>query len=73
MAKALGELKVELALIRKDLEGIQKWKDDQKKEKEEHARRMWAFGPNVVGAIVNVLLSAAVSGIVAYLTIRSTP
>lgn len=70
MAKELRELKTEFALLKKEVDGLRVWKDEQKKEKDEHTRRLWAFGPNVVGAIVNVLLSAAVSGLVAYYALR---
>jgi hypothetical protein len=73
VVKILGEMKTDVALLRKDCEGLQKWKDDLKKEKDEGARRRWAFGPNVVGAIVNVLLGAAVSGIVTYFAMRHSP
>jgi chromosome segregation ATPase len=68
--KLLADLKTEILLLRKDIEGIEKWKDDLKKEKDESARRFWAFGPNVAGAIVNVLLGAAISGAVAYFMTR---
>jgi hypothetical protein len=59
-----------VALVKKDIEALQQWEDDLKKEKDEHSRRIWAFVPNVAGAVVNVLLSALVSGIVAYLATR---
>ena len=68
--KLLADLKTEILLLRRDIEGIEKWKDDLKKEKDESARRFWAFGPNVAGAIVNVLLGAAISGAVAYFMTR---
>mgnify|MGYP000912641004 CR=1 FL=1 len=68
--KAFAELKTEIALLRKELEGLQKWKEELKKVKEETVRRVWAFGPNVLGAIVSVLLGALVSAIVAYLTLQ---
>jgi chromosome segregation ATPase len=61
--KAIGEPKTEIVHLRRDLEGLQKWKDDLKKEKDESSRRLWAFGPNIVGA----LISAIVGGGVAYL------
>ncbi len=68
--KLLADLKTEFLLLRKDIQGIEKWKDDLKREKDESARRLSAFGPNVAGAIVNVLLGAAVSGAVAYFMTR---
>ena len=45
VGKALGDMKTEIALLRKDIEGLQKWKDDNKKEKDEGARRFWARRP----------------------------
>jgi uncharacterized coiled-coil DUF342 family protein len=60
--KGFSEMKTSIALLKKDCEGFQKWKDETKQEKNEQTRRWWAFGPNIVGAIVNVLLSALVGG-----------
>jgi citrate synthase len=68
--KESGEMKTSLALLKKDCEGFQKWKDETKQEKKEQARRWWAFGPNIAGAIVNVLLSALVAGLVGYFVSR---
>lgn len=51
----------EIALHRRDLDDFKKWQDEQKKEREEHSRRRWAFGPNVLGAVVNGLIAAAVA------------
>jgi chromosome segregation ATPase len=68
--KAFTDFKTDLAVLKKDLEALRQWKDELKKEKDEHSRRLWSFGPNIVGAIVTVLLSAIVSGIVAYLATR---
>jgi len=65
-----ANLNKELALLRNDVENLQKWKDESKKDKDEQTRRLWAFGPNIAGAIVSVLLSAVVSGIVAYFATR---
>ncbi|HYH64214.1 MAG TPA: hypothetical protein VD866_05905 [Urbifossiella sp.] len=46
-----------LAVTRKELDDLRKWKDDQKKEREEWARRVWAFGPSVLGAVVGALIT----------------
>ncbi|MBY0460045.1 MAG: hypothetical protein K2V38_22240 [Gemmataceae bacterium] len=50
---AVASLKEEMIAVRKDLESLQGWKAEQKKEREESARRWWAFGPNITGAIVS--------------------
>jgi chromosome segregation ATPase len=67
---AFSAFKIEVALLKQQIEILQRWKEDLKKEGEERARRMWSFGPNLVGAVVNVLLSALVSGVIAYLATR---
>jgi len=51
----------EIALQRRDLDDFKKWQDEQKKEREERNRRLWAFGPNLLGAVVNGLIAAAVA------------
>jgi predicted RNase H-like nuclease (RuvC/YqgF family) len=56
----------EIALLKREIEDLKRWKDDQKKEREEWGRRLWAFGPNVVAA----LLSGLISAIVAYFVAR---
>jgi hypothetical protein len=55
------EFGLELALLKRDVEGLKKWKEELKRDRAEHARRAWAFGPNVAGALVNVFLSALVA------------
>ena len=68
-AKTVAEIRreydKEIALLKKDIEGMTKWKDDLKREQDEHGRRLWAFGPNVAGAIINVVLAAIVAYFVA--------
>ena len=67
LALLKGEHDKELALLRREVADVTKWKDDQKKQKEELERRVWAFGPNVIAALISVLLSAAIA---AYLSSR---
>lgn len=50
-----------IVLLKKEVEDLKKWKDEQKRESEERARRVWAFGPNALGAVVSVLLAALVA------------
>lgn len=59
------ETERELALAKRELEDLKKWKEEFKREREEHSRRTWAFGPNVVGALVNGVLAALVAYFVA--------
>lgn len=49
---ALSAIREELVAIRKDIESLQGWKADQKKEREETARRWWAFGPNITAVLI---------------------
>src|SRR4051794_25920615 len=55
------EYEREMALLRREVEDLKRWKDDQKREREERSRRLWSFGPNVAGAVINVLLAALVA------------
>ena len=56
----------DLAVLQRDLDELKAWRDEQKRERDERGRRTWAFGPTIVGALVNVFLSA----LVAYLVSR---
>ena len=55
------EYEKETALMKRELEDLKKWKDEQKKEHDEWGRRVWAFGPNVTGAIVSGIIAALVA------------
>ena len=57
----LRGLEMELALLRKDVEGLKSWKEDVKKERDEASRRRWAFGPNVVAAIISGIISLGIA------------
>jgi chromosome segregation ATPase len=50
-----------LVLLERDSADFKKWKDDHKKEREEQARKLWSFGPNVLGAVINGLIAAVVA------------
>ena len=47
-------------------DSLQSWKAEQKKREEEWGRRAWSFGPNLVAAVLSVVLSV----IAAWLTAR---
>ncbi len=51
----------ERLLLKREIEELNKWKDDQKKERDEKSRRIWAFGPNIAGAVVTGVLSIIIS------------
>ena len=65
LARGLADLRredeKEIALMKRELEDLKKWKDEQKKEHDEWGRRVWAFGPNVTGAIVSGIIAALVA------------
>jgi chromosome segregation ATPase len=54
---SITALEKELVAIKKDLEAFGKWRDEQKREREEFTRRKWAFGPNITAAIIGGLMS----------------
>src|SRR2546425_1195100 len=59
------EYEREIALLKRDAEDHKKWKDYYQQQHEEHARRLWAFGPNVFGALITGFISAVVAYFVA--------
>ena len=65
LARELADLRRqyerEIALLKREVEDFKKWKDDQKREREELSRRLWAFGPNAFGAVLSGLIAAAVA------------
>ena len=67
LALSKSEHDKELALLRREIAELARWKDDQKKHKDELERRVWSFGPNVIAALISVILSAVIA---AYLSSR---
>jgi chromosome segregation ATPase len=65
LANLRREQEKETALLRREIEALNKWKDELKDESRERGRRVWAFGPNVVGALISGLIAAAVAYFVA--------
>ncbi len=65
LADMLRDVEKESALLKREVEELRKWKDDQKKRDEEFSRRLWAFGPNLLGEIVGGLIAAAVTYFIA--------
>ncbi len=50
-----------IILLKKEIEDLKKWKEEQKKQTEESSRRIWAFGPNVLAAVIGGLFALLVS------------
>jgi chromosome segregation ATPase len=76
-AESLSELRrdyeKEIALLKRDIDDHKKWKDDQKKQHDEVGRRLWAFGPNLLAAIIGligIVISLAGSFAIAYFVKR---
>ena len=65
LANLRREHEKEIALLKHEVDDLKKWKEEQKKERDELSRRLWAFGPNAIGAVINVLLAAIVAYLVA--------
>ena len=55
------EYEKEIVLLKREVEDLKKWKEDQKKAGEERSRRLWSFGPNVVGAVISFLGAAVIA------------
>ncbi len=59
------ESEKEVALLKREVEDLKKWKEERKRADDERSRRLWSFGPNVVGAAISVLGAAAVAYFIA--------
>jgi hypothetical protein len=59
----IASMKEDLVAIRKDIENLQSWKAEQKKEKDEAIRRWWSFGPNIAAALIGGLITIVGVGI----------
>ena len=55
------ELEKENLLLKQEIESFSSWREQQKKDRDEKDRRLWAFGPNIAGAIVTAVLSIIIS------------
>lgn len=65
VAELRREYDITIALLTKDVERLEAWKAERKKDQDEWARRAWAFGPGILGAVISVLLAALVAKLVA--------
>ena len=59
MQSAITSIEKEALGIRKDVEALQGWKEELKRDRAEGARRLWAFGPNLLAAIIGGVVSLA--------------
>jgi len=59
------EYEKEIALLKRELEEFKKWTEEQKMASAERSRRLWAFGPNALGAVISGLIAAAVAYFIA--------
>jgi preprotein translocase subunit SecF len=57
----MTQLRLDLRAMQKDVEGLARWKEDVKKEKDESARRWWAFAPNISAALTGGLISLLIA------------
>jgi len=55
----------EIALLKREAEELKRWNEEQKRAREETGRRLWAFGPNAIGALISGMISALVAYLVA--------
>ncbi len=61
LADLRREYEREIALLKREVEELKKWKDDSKKQGEERTRRLWAFGPNLLAAVIGGLIASAIA------------
>ena len=61
LADLQHECQMEIALLKREIEDLKKSREEQKRLGEERSRRIWAFGPNLVAALIGGLISAAVA------------
>jgi len=55
----------EIALHRREIEDLKLWRFELKKEREELSRKVWSFGPSIVGALVGGIMAATVAYFIA--------
>ena len=53
----IDQLKIDIALLRKEIEELKKWEEDVKKQKDEWGRRLWALAGPLLGAVVGWALA----------------
>ena len=49
--------------LKRDVKDLLDWKSGQKADQSERSRRIWAFGPNILGAIITTLGNLIILGI----------
>jgi hypothetical protein len=50
--ETLAAIQLNLVGIGRDIESLKRWREDLRKEREERAKRLWAFGPNITAALI---------------------
>ena len=53
----IDQLKIDLALLRKEIEELKKWQEEVKKQKDEWGKRLWALVGPLLGATVGWALA----------------
>jgi hypothetical protein len=53
----IDQLKIDIALLRKETEELKKWQEEVKKQKDEWGRRLWALTGPLLGAVVGWALA----------------
>ena len=49
---SVDQLKIDLALLRKELDELKRWQEEVKKQKDEWGRRLWALFSAIVVALI---------------------
>ena len=61
LVSKLHEYRRELDALQREIGDFKKWKERQEKSKEEWMRRLWAFGPNLVAALIAGVVALVVA------------
>jgi hypothetical protein len=61
LANLRREYEKEIALLKREVEELMSWRADRKRQDEEWSRRLWAFGPNLLAAVVGGLIAAGIA------------
>jgi chromosome segregation ATPase len=61
LADVRREHEKEIALLKREVEELKNWRTERKRQDEEWSRRLWAFGPNLLAAVVGGVIAAAIA------------
>ena len=51
----------EIALLKRKMDGVMKWQDDEKKGKEEWGRKLWMIVPPVLAVLISTAITLVIT------------